>query len=217
MSYTIDTSNIGAARRFLRGVQRAAQNASYRAVNRTAQQTRTQASRRIRQEVRLPARYVNDNLKVVKRARRDDPTAIIRGRRRPTRLARFGAKPITKRAAGARGDALRGIGAGRKAAGVSVNVGRTSGRSKMPGAFLIPLSSVRTNVFGGQQRDRTGHMGVFVRTGSGRGAIRHLYGPSVDQLFNRLRRDLQAETTGLLSREYERQLGVLMRREAGKL
>ncbi|WP_017941710.1 phage tail protein [Thioalkalivibrio sp. ALE6] len=201
MSYQIDASQIGNSRKFLRGMKRAALNAQYRAVNRVASKTRTKASKGIREDVRLKAGYVNQNLKVVKKARRDDPQAVIRARQRPTRLARFGAKQLTRRAPNALGDASRGIGAGRKAAGVAVNVGRTTGRSKMPGAFLMPLRNA-------------GVMGVFVRNGN---RLQHLYGPSVDQLFRRLRGEIHDDVSADLAAEYERQLSFAVRTEAKKL
>lgn len=204
MSYEIDASQIGAGRKFLRGMKRAAENAQYRAVNRVASKTRTAASKRIRQDVRLKAGYVNQNLKVAKKARREDPTAVIRARRRPTRLARYGAKQLTKRAPEAQGDPLRGIASGRKAAGVAVNVDRSTGRSKMPGAFLIPLQTA-------------GVMGLFIRTGAGRDDIKHLYGPSVDQVFRSVLPEIQGGVSQNLETEYRRQLAFAVRKEAKKL
>lgn len=201
MSYEIDASQVGAGRKFLRGMKRAAENAQYRAVNRVASKTRTRASKRIREDVRLKAAYVNKNLKVVKKARRDDPNAIIRARQRATRLARYGAKQLTKRAPGAQGDPSRGIAAGRKAAGVAVNVARSTGRSKMPGAFLIPLNN-------------SGLMGVFIRRG---GRLQHLYGPSVDQLFRRVRGETHEKVAEDLEAEYRRQFAFAVRKEAKKL
>ncbi|WP_018869508.1 phage tail protein [Thioalkalivibrio sp. ALgr3] len=213
MSYTIDTSDLPASRKFLRGMRRAAENAQYRAVNRVASKTRTKASKRIREDVRLKAGYINQHLKVSRKARRDDPRATITARKRPTRLARFGAKQLTRRAPGAAGDPLRGIGAGRKAGGVAVNVSRNTGRARMPRAFLIPLSTTRGNVFGGQQTERTGHMGVFVRDGN---RIRQLYGPSVDQLFRRLRGEIHGDVSADLQTQYQRQFSYYLRREAAR-
>lgn len=109
--------------------------------------------------------------------------ASSRGDRR-TPLGRYDPKQLTtaaKRPARAKGDKSRGIAAGRKAAGVSVQVIRGAAKP-MPGAFLMPL------------RNGNG-VGVFTRS---RGDLRyqHRLGPSVYQLF-RVQADLLAEESAV--------------------
>ncbi|MBE0454838.1 MAG: phage tail protein [Roseovarius sp.] len=193
MSMKIDTSDMKKAHGFLRGIRGAMEKASFRAVNRIASKTRTAASKGIRSQVRLPASYVNENLKVTKKANSKNPTATISARVRPTRLARYGAKQMTKAAPRARGDSRRGIGAGRKQGGVSVHVSRQRSRAKMGKAFLIPLKN--TDMFG-----------VFVRMGPGQKNIKHLYGPSVDQLFRSWRDGERGDVQDQLATEYRAQL-----------
>lgn len=201
MSYRIDARQITRATGFLRGTVRAVEKAQMRAVNRVASKTRTAASKAIRQQVRLPASYVNQNLTVTRKATINQPEAVISGRKRPTRLARYGAKQMTKAAKGAAGDMTRGIAPGRKQAGVSVAVKKGGSRKKMRKAFLIPLQG-------------SGEMGVFVRTGPGKKDIRHLYGPSVDQVFRGIRTELQPEIRRNLVSEYKAQLAYALRQES---
>lgn len=200
MSNSADRSD---AARLLRGLARAVKKAQMRAVNRVASKTRTAASKAIRADVRLPASYVNENLKVSQKATINNAEAVITARKRPTRLARYGAKQLARAAKNAAGDPSRGIGAGRKQAGVSVGVKKGSGRRKKRDAFLMPLKN-------------SGKMGVFVRIGRGKKDIKHLYGPSVDQVFRAVRRDLKPEIPRNLAIEYERQLDNAMREERNR-
>jgi len=193
----------GEAARLLRGLARAVKKAQMRAINRVASKTRTAASKAIREDVRLPASYVNENLKVSQKASINNPEAVITARKRPTRLARYGAKQLARAAKNASGDPSRGIGAGRKQAGVSVGVKKGSGRRKKRNAFLMPLKN-------------SGKMGVFVRIGRAKKDIKHLYGPSVDQVFREVRRDLKPEIPRNLAIEYERQLENAMREERNR-
>lgn len=168
------------------------------AINDTARRMRTAGSKAIREQVNLKAKYVNDRLRITEKATDDSPFAIISGRRRPTRLDRYGTKQLTKRAKHperSRGDPLRGIPAGKKAAGVSVKVKRKGARKKMRGAFLIPLND-------------SGGLGVALRTGKGRNAYEVLHGPSVDQVWTDVREDLEAEKR--LNAEFQRQLKRLL-------
>lgn len=181
------------AERQLRGVGKAMEDASYRAVNQAARKGRTSASREIRDQLRLKAGYVNENVKVRQKATRSSPEAVIAGRERPTRLARYGAKQLTRKSAHGSGDTTRGIASGRKQAGVSVGVKRGGGRTKMRGAFQIPLKN-------------SGLMGVFVRTGPGDKDIKHLYGPSVNQALKTVFPDIMPTAAEDLQKQYERQL-----------
>lgn len=202
MSLVIDRRQFRQARRYLEGTTKALDKARYRAVNRVAAKTRTAASREIRAQVRLPAAYVNENLTITQKATLTSAVAVISGRRRPTRLARYGAKQLARAAtARARGDQLRGIPAGRRQAGVSVSVSRRGSRQKMRGAFLLPLRN-------------SNMMGIFLRTGRGPKDIEHRYGPSVDQVFRGVRKSLEPSIRGDLAAEYRSQLRYALQQEA---
>ena len=199
MSYRINATQVTKATEFLKGAVKAVETAQTRALNRVASKTRTAASKAIRQQVKLPASYVNQNLTITKKATATQPEAVISGRKRPTRLARYGAKQMTRVARGSAGDMVRGIAAGRKQAGVSVAVRKGGARKKMRKAFLIPLQG-------------SGEMGVFVRTGRGKKDIKHLYGPSVDQVFRGVRSELKPEIRRNLVSEYQAQLAYALRK-----
>ena len=118
--------------------------------------------------------------------------AVIAARKRPTRLATYGAKQVTRKDKGAKrgtghnggklwgihagsGDPSRNIAAGSVPAGITVKELRRSPRQKLPGAFFMPLR-------GGKAEGGNG-MGVFIRTGTGKRDLKHLPGLSVDQVF----------------------------------
>lgn len=176
---------------------RVSRKAARLAINDTARKIRTASSKAVRDQVNLKAAYVNRHLRLTQRATDSELAAVISARTRPTRLARYGAKQLTRKAPRATGDPSRNIPAGRKQAGVSVKVQKGGARRKMRGAFLIPLQSA-------------GVEGVFVRTGSGDSDIEHLYGPSVDQVFQDVREDVAPDTETMLAREFRRQLKRLL-------
>lgn len=188
---------IRAAAKRVRAVPEAQTRAAFRAVNSVTGKVATQARRDIAADINLPQRYIAEQMRITK-ATPAVPVAVIRMRMRAVRLARFAAAQITKAAARAKGDGRRGIAKGRKQAGVAVKVARKGGRKTMRGAFLMPLRAGKTDGGNG--------MGVFVRTGKGRGAIKHLYGPSPDQLFRRWRTQAAPDIQRMLLQAYQSQL-----------
>lgn len=193
---------------------------AYRAINGVASKTMTRARREIVSQVNLSQKYVRDRMELTK-AGPGKLRAVIAGRQRNTRLVTYDAKQLTARAKRAKGDTARGIKPGRKQAGVAVSVKAGSGRKVMPGAFLIPLRAGKV--------DGANGMGVFIRTGSKRniasvvgqeiytgagtakaggvesGDIRHLYGPSVDQVLDgvidTIQPDVQSELEAAVLRQ----------------
>lgn len=177
MSISISNKGLNKTIKSIRSTVKAAQVAQMRAVNRVAAKARTAGSAAVRDQVKLPAAYVNENLTITQKATIQKPESIISGRAHPTRLARYGAKQVTVSAKAARGDELRRIPAGRKQKGIRVQV--KPGRVRaMDRAFFLPL------------KNQNGLMGVFTRTGSGPKDIKHHYGPSVDQVFKSVRKQL---------------------------
>ncbi|MDY6797676.1 MAG: phage tail protein [Pseudomonadota bacterium] len=197
MTFRINSKELSQAKKRVNATVRAIEIAQYRTVNRVASKNRTAASKHIRQQVRLPASYVNENLTVTQKATRQNPLAVISGRKRPTRLARYGAKQLTRAARSAGGDTLRKIPSGRKQAGVSVHVRRNGSRRKHPKAFLLPLNT-------------NGHLGMFIRFGPGKRDIKHMYGPSVDQVFRDVREEIRPKIRRDLAAEYRRQLNYAL-------
>lgn len=89
-----------------------------------------------------------------------------------TPLGRYMTRQVTTAAPRAKGDPKRGISAGRKAAGVAVEVTRGS-EKVLQNAFTMPLRAGTT----------AGGNGIGVFTRSKFGLVRHRYGPAVYQLF----------------------------------
>lgn len=164
---------------------------AYRAVNAVAANNMTRGRRKIVSTVHLTAAYVRERM-VVRKANQGKATAVIAARKRPTRLATYGARPVTRKDKGAKrgtghhggklwgihagsGDPSRNIAAGSVPAGITVKELRQSPRQKLPGAFFMPLRSGKADGVNG--------LGVFIRTGKGKKDIKHLYGLSVDQVF----------------------------------
>ncbi len=176
--------------------------AAARAANTGATRGRTMIKRAITQRYGLKSSYVDDQLSVRRKATPDNPEAIISARRRPIRLARFGAKQLMSKAKSPlrklKGDALRGIPRGKKAAGVRVKVMRAGAPKRMPGAFVLPL------------RD-AGVAGVFIRTGRARGAIKHLYGPSPYQLMRYYYEQYHDQIGNIVSSEFARQIDKVLK------
>lgn len=179
----------------VRSVPAVGERAMYRAINSTASKVQTMAVKDITSQLALQTSYVRE-LFNIKQAGPDKLFAVVGARRRPIRLARFGAKQLTRAAKKAKGDALRGISAGRAAAGVSVKVTKGSGARKMRKAFLLPLRA-------GAAAGGNG-MGVFVRLPGGE--LKHLYGPSPDQVFRRWRRERAPSVSLMLAHAYASQL-----------
>lgn len=186
----------------------------YRAVNKVAGKAFTRSKREILSRVNLTSAYLNrpdytgaPRLEIIK-ATSAKPVAIIRARKRGTRLATYGAKQLIRKAdkkriaasggklwgvnAGA-GDTRRGIPKGSVPAGVSVKVLRGGQRKRMRSAFFMPLQN-------------SNGMGVFIRTGAGRKAMKHLYSLSVDQVFRRVIDDIKDDVARDLSETLAKQV-----------
>lgn len=185
--------------RFISSLERASANtnkAAKLAINDTARKKRTEGKKAIRDQVNLKASYVNQNLRLTRKASVADLGATISGRNRPTQLSRYGARRLTKKAKHperSEGYPELDIPAGRKLAGVSVKVKAGGKRQKMRGAFLLPLNN-------------TDRLGVAVRNGPDQSDYEILYGPSVGQVWRDVREDLAPGAEEQLSDEFIRQL-----------
>jgi len=189
LKLSVDVRALDALVRDLKDADKVLGRAQYRAVNQVASKAYTRSRREIASRVNLKQDYIKGRMSLVK-ATQDRAVAIIRARIRATRLATYAAKQLTAAAPRARGDALRGIPAGRKQSGVQVGVKKGS-RKTLRGAFLLPLRAGKLDGGNG--------MGVFTRTGRGRNAIKHAYGPSVDQVFRGVIRDIEKDIGAELS------------------
>jgi hypothetical protein len=174
------------------------ERATFQAVNKTAERTRAASARQMNDEVAFPAQYLapsQGRLVVSKQAKAGDPEAVIRGRGRPTALARF---------------ATSGY---KRGAGVSVEV--EPGRARyMPRAFFLKLRS------GASLTETKFNLGLAIRIRPGEtpsSVIRNkrqfvksdaglylLYGPSVDQVFRTVAVDQSPAAAEFLENEFLR-------------
>lgn len=175
-----------------------------RAVNLAGERARTLGSREMRDQVALTKDYVDKRLTLVGRATPVDLSVLVRGSDRPTSLARF----ATNRA-----DA----GKQRKEAKVRVKAG--AGPKKVNRSFLVNLRAGRAE---------TGNIGLAIRLPKSGVSGRRLgtsglvpfgkpnkktqaylvYGPSIDQIFDKTRDEIAPEVSRTLVREALRQLTV---------
>lgn len=171
--------------------------AAYRAINGTADRARTDSAEEIRRQLNFPASYLKPSsgrLTVTQRANSNSLEAIITGRRRATSLARF----VTNGAAGKTGVT------------VSVKKGRSI---ELPKAFLMALRS-------GSDIDTKNNLGLAIRTKKGTrpdaaykpvrvaDGLWLLYGPSVDQAFKSVRKDVTPDAERFLESEFSRLLDL---------
>lgn len=195
-----------------------AEEASILAVNDSAAFSQRTGSKGIRSQVNLTAGYLgspNDGagarLGITKRAHAGDVEAVVRGRERPTSLARFAVGTKTP---------------GRRTAGrpVRVKVAASGAARVMPGAWLVRLRSGRN------MDDDNFNLGLAVRLRPGQrlnkremstpiGApskdgsrVYLLYGPSVAQVFREVAQTLQDPVSDRVESEFIRQFERLSKR-----
>lgn len=164
-----------------------------RAMNKTIDGARTASARMIRQQVNLPAAYLNrpDRLGVTKRATRGDLEAVITGRHRPTSLARF---------------ATNGVVGGKAGARITVKPGHSV---FLPKAFFVNLRSGNT--------DSLGNLGLAIRLPKGQRPDRAykpmklgdsglwlLFGPSISQVADDVFTEVSPATADAFQGEFNR-------------
>ena len=192
--------------RFMDKIPADVERAAVRAVNKTTARARTAAAKAILAQVALPASYLNPSqgrLTVAKKARAGDLEGIVRGRTRPTSLARF-----TKDRPLAKGQERR-----KKGVRVTVKPGVAKFLSK---AFLIPLRSGGDGALGNTGlaiRSETAPPGAYKPKLIGKN-LWLLYGPSISQLLYSARNkggvaeDIAPDTADYLEAEFLRLLKV---------
>lgn len=155
------------------------------AVNETTQEARRRAARSMEKQINFPRGYLTgqaNRLGIAKYATKGDLSAIVRGRDRPTSLARFvQGRPEV----------------GKKGVSVVVDPGKSV---DMPGAFLIKL---RNNNIGLAIRSKSGKPPSRGAKKLGKG-LWLLYGPSVDQTFDETRDELKPELEALIRDKFDR-------------
>lgn len=158
------------------------------AVNATVRRGQTKAARSMERQIKFPKGYLtgaDGRLAIARFANESNLEAVLRGRDRPTSLARF---------------VSGGAKVGKKG-GVSVEV--DPGIAKyMPSGFAIKL--------------KNNNIGLAIRTNDppSMGAkkiaegLYLLYGPSVDQVFNKTRDEISGDLQDYLNKEFQRLLDL---------
>lgn len=163
------------------------------AVNATTRRAHAASARSMEQQINFPRGYLtgkDGRLTISKFASGSDLEGRVRGRDRPTSLARFVRGPLPLPQKGK-----------PRPAGVTVEV-KPGLAKRMPGAFAIRL--------------KNGNIGLAVRTKDGKPPSRGakqidtglflLYGPSVDQVFVKTREMIKDNQEAFMQREFERLL-----------
>lgn len=178
-----------------------ANKAASMALNDAARKGRTLGSRHIREQVNLTASYINRHLKVGRKASPDRLEASIAAHRRSVLLTRYGAEMRLVKASSdpsrLKGDPARGIPRGYKAGGAQgVSIKRGGSSATLRHAFWIRLQG-------------SGKWAPMERTGPGRGDFEPMYGPSVDQVWQDVRGEVEPDVSELALTEFTRQFARL--------
>jgi hypothetical protein len=154
-------------------------------------------------DINLSDAYVRSKTDLALASRTPRAEVTVRGDL--TILGRFPLVQLAQSASSkAKGDPSRGIPAGSKQAGLQVSIKRSTSKPE-PKWFTMRL----------RRGQRAGeNVGVFVRTGPGRGDVKHIYGPSPYSLFryqaglqlDDIADDLQRTTDAAIDERMQRKL-----------
>lgn len=201
MPVVIDSSNIADFENFYKLFPQRASKAMSLAINDTARDILVRDARKeIYEEIDFPAGYLNsDRLGITEFSTPTQLRAVVKGRDRPTSLARF--------ALAAGGAPQAGRGGWRPVRSITVHPGRTRQTNR---TFLLPLR---------RGTEATGNVGLAIKLRPGEKVenvdrfspiqifpnVYILYGPSVDQALQGVVADLAPKVMETLGAEFYRQ------------
>ena len=204
MSVRVFADGLDGAADFFESLPGLSDQAASIAINTNARGSALKLSRdEIYKQINFPAGYIDDNrLFVDKFSKPDDLEAIVRGRDRPTSLARF---------------ATKGAKPGDRGVSVQVHKGKTKYMKK---GFLIKLRAGKT------MDGTTFNVGLAIRLAPGEKInnktlpatvyasslgpnVVLLYGPSVDQAFKGVAEEVAPQVADNVATEFFRQLARL--------
>ncbi len=204
MTWVIQTTGLPGFKDFVEQFPKRTRQAARMALNAAAARAVVLGKREIVKQVRLTASYVSGRdtsgkrrLDVTRKASDASLVAIVEGRGRATQLARFAIGPMDNK--------------GRK--GVKVRVAQKGGGGRIRQAFWVTLKR-------GQSGE--GNRGLAVRSteglnlrrlrataGKASSGFHVLYGPSVDQVFREVRKEIQPAVLDYAAKEFHRHLARL--------
>lgn len=195
MSVSINAVALDKLQGFFEALPDIAQKAMSMAINQVADRDGLALLKSdMRDQVNFTKDYVDGHLRVVRRASRSSLEAVIRGRDRPTSLARF-----------ARGQTP----ASTRRTGVRVTV-RGSKTEKLKKAFLVNLRNGNTGLAVRiKEGESLRNSGAAVKLANN---LYLLYGPSVDQVFRGVAKDNSAAIGQLVTKQFLRQFSRMSNR-----
>lgn len=177
-----------------------ATEAAVMSINQVARDEEVQMRREVGEQINFTKAYLKQNMSVAKKANRNLLQAVIRGRDRPTSLARF--------AEGATRENTKG-----RPIVVRVKPGRAQTLNR---AFLVELNNGNVGLAirlpAGQSPDFAYRPVPLTRKGGQETGTWLLYGPSVDQVMRDVAESRTVQVGEQLSREFSRQFTRLSRR-----
>lgn len=168
----------------LRQMGKLGQQAVTRATNNTGRRARVLASKEIRSQVNLKAGYVRERL-AIKRATATKTDFVISANKRGVLMTRYPFRQTRK--------------------GVNVKIKKTGPRAVVDGGFVTTVKAGGRKV----QVIAVGQPGKF-RTGNRRFKV--LYSPSVSQVFNSVRADINPEVNRYFREQIDKELAQALKR-----
>lgn len=206
---TVKTTGIDTVKSMLAEIKGISAKVNYRAINKTIDKGRTLISKKVREQASLKAGYVRERLQLIRATTAKQSGAIV-AQKRGILLSRFARSRLSVKAKSnparlkgypALSDdtvTIKALAPGRRQSGISVRI-KPSGSNIRGKFFPIRLSN--------------GVVGLAVRTGRGRNDYDVKYGPSVSQIFERIKPDVEP----VLADEYVQQYGAQLSYELSKL
>ena len=161
----------------LRALSAATDKAAAMALNKGASQARTLAGRLIRENLKLKTGYLNENIRVIQRAKPSDLTAIIAARKRGMLMSNYPYREMNK-------------------GGVSVQIKATGGRMLLKSAFTMQFTNGSVGIM---VREKSAAGGKAKSHG-----LATLYSPSASQALNTIKDDVLQDAGEKVVAEFER-------------
>jgi phage/plasmid primase-like uncharacterized protein len=186
MNAEINKSQLNDVNVMLKGLALDGPKILSRTLNKTATRAQKRSSEEIRKQVNLKAAYVKGKLRI-SRATFKKLSARLSAEKRGVLMTRYPHSVL-------------------KRGGVSVKIKRSGGRAKVPGAFITTVRAGAKTVEVLAIQDRSGKK---YKTGNSK--MKVLYSPSVSQVFNDVRDDVDDELVEFLATATDQEIATALR------